>query len=182
MIVLLAFCLRAFQVNVTLIGLDTGIGSSSAPSLQSPEAPVSQSLGGSGRPCKEPETSESCTPRLRRGRRRADEARLDHWGFCTPSPPPPPPPPTLPAPPVRRPRGRPRTNPLPEQSKAKSAASAEGETPTRKKRRRCRNRKYQNGEYITERDKVVDGEEEDIPESTRHVTRAAGGTAESYFV
>ncbi|XP_062332361.1 BCL-6 corepressor-like protein 1 isoform X2 [Osmerus eperlanus] len=154
-----------------------GIGSSSAPSLQSPEAPVSQSVGGSGRPSKEPETSESCTPRLRRGRRRADEARLDHWGFCTPSPPPPPPPPappTLPAPPVRRPRGRPRTNPLPEQGKAKSAVSAEGETPTRKKRRRCRNRKYQNGEYITERDKVVDGEGEEIPESTRHVTRAAG--------
>ncbi|XP_071392524.1 BCL-6 corepressor-like protein 1 [Centroberyx affinis] len=116
---------------------------------------------------KEPKATESSTPRLRRGRRRADEARLDHWGFATPSPPPTPTPPSLPSPatpptqPARRPRGRPRTNPLPErvfQGKAKTN-SAEGDTPARKKRRRCRNRKYQTGEYITEKDKLEDGEQ-----------------------
>ncbi|XP_029918263.1 BCL-6 corepressor-like protein 1 isoform X2 [Myripristis murdjan] len=131
-----------------------------------PSAETPVSLSSSCISSKEPKASESCTSRLRRGRRRADEARLDHWGFATPSPPPPPmpPPPSSPPPPAkqptRRPRGRPRTNPLPErvfQGKAKTS-SADRDTPARKKRRRCRNRKYQSGEYIIEKDKLEDGE------------------------
>lgn len=117
---------------------------------------------------KDAEATECSFPRLRRGRRRVDDARLDLWGFATPSPPPPPmaPPPVSPSPPLtstqpaRRPRGRPRSNPLPEralQGKGK-AAGAEGGTPARKKRRRCRSKKYQTGEYITEKDKLEDGE------------------------
>lgn len=117
---------------------------------------------------KEAEATECSFPRLRRRRRRVDDARLDLWGFATPSPPPPPmpPPPVSPSPsltlaqPVRRPRGRPRSNPLPErtlQGKGKTSG-AEGDTPSRKKRRRCRNKKYQTGEYITEKDKLEDGE------------------------
>ncbi|XP_030001547.1 BCL-6 corepressor-like protein 1 isoform X1 [Sphaeramia orbicularis] len=115
---------------------------------------------------KEPDAAETSFPRLRRGRRRADEARLDLWGFATPSPPPPPVPPPPPSPPVtptqpaRRPRGRPRSTPLPErgvQGKSKTAG-ADGDTPVHKKRRRCRNKKYQTGDYITEKDKLEDGE------------------------
>lgn len=126
------------------------------------------SLNSSAVSGKEADTSESSFPRLRRGRRRADEARLDLWGFATPSPPPPPmppppaslSPPLTPIQPARRPRGRPRSNPLPErvfQGKGK-AASAVGETPAHKKRRRCRSKKYQTGDYITEKDKLEDGE------------------------
>ncbi len=37
-----------------------------------------------------------------------------------------------------------------------------GDTSSIKKRKRCKNRKYQNGEYITEKDKVADGEEEKL--------------------
>ncbi|CAM9288527.1 unnamed protein product [Lampetra planeri] len=118
---------------------------------------------------KEPDAAESTFPRLRRGRRRADEARLDLWGFATPSPPPPqipppstsPSPPQTPAQPARRPRGRPRSNPLPErgiQGKAKTA-SAESDALTHKKRRRCCSKKYQTGEYITERDKLEEREQ-----------------------
>ncbi|XP_068182147.1 BCL-6 corepressor-like protein 1 [Antennarius striatus] len=135
-------------------------------SHQRVETPAS--LNSSGLSGKEADATESSFPRLRRGRRRADEARLDLWGFATPSPPPPP----MPAPqasqtptpnvtqPVRRPRGRPRSNPLPErefQGKGKTPG-AEGETPARKKRRRCRSKKYQSGDYVTEKDKVEDGE------------------------
>ncbi|XP_045885905.1 BCL-6 corepressor-like protein 1 isoform X2 [Micropterus dolomieu] len=130
------------------------------------ETPLS--LNSSAISSKETDTRESSFPRLRRGRRRADEARLDLWGFATPSPPPPPmppPPPSLPPPltptqPARRPRGRPRSNPLPErvfQGKRKTA-SAEADTPALKKRRRCRSKKYQTGDYITEKDKLEDGE------------------------
>ncbi|XP_045063830.1 BCL-6 corepressor-like protein 1 isoform X1 [Coregonus clupeaformis] len=152
-----------------------GSGSSPLPSPQRCETPVS--LSSPGRPSKEPVSSESSTPRLRRGRRRADEARLDDWGFATPSPPPPPtppPPPIYPPPqPARRPRGRPRTNPLPEkadQCKVRPAPSTEGDTLKRKKRNRCRNRKYQNGEYITAKDKDGEGEERSVP--TRQGTRS----------
>ncbi|XP_044061013.1 BCL-6 corepressor-like protein 1 isoform X1 [Siniperca chuatsi] len=138
----------------------------SGTSHQSVETPVS--LSSSAISSKETDTRESSFPRLRRGRRRADEARLDLWGFATPSPPPPPmppppaslPPSLTPTQPARRPRGRPRSNPLPErvfQGKGKTA-SAEGNTPAHKKRRRCRNKKYQTGEYITEKDKLEDGE------------------------
>nr|XP_046261455.1 BCL-6 corepressor-like protein 1 isoform X2 [Scatophagus argus] len=134
----------------------------SGSSTQSVETPVS--LNSCAVSSKEPDTTESSFPRLRRGRRRADEARLDLWGFATPSPPPPPTPPppaSLPptAQPARRPRGRPRSNPLPErmiQGKGKTV-SADGETPAHKKRRRCCSRKYQTGEYITEKDKLEDG-------------------------
>ncbi|XP_047441757.1 BCL-6 corepressor-like protein 1 isoform X2 [Mugil cephalus] len=129
---------------------------------------TSESLNSSAVPKKEAETTECTFPRLRRGRRRADDARLDLWGFATPSPPPPPmpPPPVSPSPPqtptqpTRRPRGRPRSNPLPEhvlQGKSKSP-SAEGDAPAHKKRRRCRSKKYQTGEYITEKDKLEGGE------------------------
>lgn len=117
---------------------------------------------------KETDTTESFFPRLRRGRRRADEARLDLWGFATPSPPPPPVPPspaslspTLnPAQPARRPRGRPRSNPLPErtfQGKGKMA-TVESDTASQKKRQRCRSKKYQAEEYVTEKVKLEDGE------------------------
>ncbi|XP_076595323.1 uncharacterized protein bcorl1 isoform X2 [Chaetodon auriga] len=135
------------------------------------------SLSSSAVSRKEADTAESSFPRLRRGRRRADEARLDLWGFATPSPPPPPmppppaslPPAVPPAQPARRPRGRPRSNPLPEralQGKGKTA-SADGETPSHKKRRRCRNKKYQTGEYITEKDKLEDGEHLEESDSLR---------------
>ncbi|XP_021416734.2 BCL-6 corepressor-like protein 1 isoform X2 [Oncorhynchus mykiss] len=153
-------------------------GSVSSPLLSPQRSETPVSLSSPGRPSKEPASSESSTPRLRRGRRRADEARLDDWGFATPSPPPPstPPPPTYPPPqPPRRPRGRPRTNPLPEkaeQCRARPVPSTEGDTPKRKKRNRCRNRKYQNGEYITEKDKDGDGEGEERSVLTRQGTRS----------
>ncbi|XP_039975834.1 BCL-6 corepressor-like protein 1 isoform X3 [Xiphias gladius] len=147
----------------------------SGSSPQSLETPVS--LNSSAISSKETDATESSFPRLRRGRRRADEARLDLWGFATPSPPPPPmpPPPTSPSPPLtptqpaRRPRGRPRSNPLPErvhQGKGKTTG-AEGDTPAHKKRRRCRSKKYQSGDYITEKDKLEDGEHLEESDSLR---------------
>lgn len=149
------------------------------------ETPVS--LSSSAISSKETDTTESSFPRLRRGRRRADEARLDLWGFATPSPPPPPPmppptaspsPPQTPTQPARRPRGRPRSNPLPErahQGKGK-ATSAEGDTPTHKKRRRCRSKKYQTGDYITEKDKLEDGEHLEQSDSLRQDSGTPAGT------
>ncbi|KAM9356674.1 uncharacterized protein bcorl1 [Symphorus nematophorus] len=146
--------------------------SSSSP--QSAETPVRDSAVST----EETDTTESSFPRLRRGRRRADEARLDLWGFATPSPPPPPmppppaslPPPLSPTQPAaRRPRGRPRSTPLPERSfqgKGKTGG-AEGDTPAHKKRRRCRSKKYQTGEYITEKDKLEDGEHLEEADSLR---------------
>ncbi|KAM9850385.1 uncharacterized protein bcorl1 isoform 2-T2 [Aulostomus maculatus] len=145
----------------------------SGSSPQSEETPIALNS-------KETEATESSFPRLRRGRRRADEARLDLWGFATPSPPPPPPPqmpppstspspPLTPTQPARRPRGRPRSNPLPErvhQGKSKTA-SAEGDNPSLKKRRRCCSKKYQTGEYITEKDKMEDGEHLEESDSLR---------------
>ncbi|XP_022615874.1 BCL-6 corepressor-like protein 1 [Seriola dumerili] len=147
----------------------------SGSSPQSIETPVS--LNSSAIPSKETDATESSFPRLRRGRRRADEARLDLWGFATPSPPPPPmpPPPASPSPPLtptqpaRRPRGRPRSNPLPARvhlGKGKTT-SAEGDTPAHKKRRRCRSKKYQTGDYITEKDKLEDGEHLEESDSLR---------------
>lgn len=144
------------------------------------------SLSRSALSSKEAEATGSSFPRLRRGRRRADEARLDLWGFATPSPPPPqmPPPPVSPSPPVtptqpvRRPRGRPRSNPLPErviQGKGKTA-SAGGDMPAPKKRRRCRSKKYQTGEYITEKDKLEDGEHLEESHSLRQNRGVPAGT------
>ncbi|KAM8910818.1 uncharacterized protein bcorl1 isoform 2-T11 [Spinachia spinachia] len=140
-----------------------------------PEAPGP--LDGCAVTAKEADATGSCTPRLRRGRRRADEARLDLWGFATPSPPPPqmPPPPVSPSPPAipsqpaRRPRGRPRSTRLPERAlrgKAK-AAGAEDDAPAAKKRRRCRSKKYQTGDYITEKDKLEDAERREEADSLR---------------
>ncbi|XP_027864093.1 BCL-6 corepressor-like protein 1 isoform X2 [Xiphophorus couchianus] len=115
---------------------------------------------------KEPEATESSFPRLRRGQRRADDARLDLWGFATPSPPPPlpkdvsPSPPSTPSQPARRPRGRPRSNALPERAfegKVRTAG-VEADTPPHKKRRRCSSKKYETGEYITDKDKLEEGE------------------------
>ncbi|KAM4555515.1 uncharacterized protein bcorl1 isoform 1-T5 [Odontesthes bonariensis] len=138
----------------------------------SPESgETSVCLSNSAASSKEADAAEPSFPRLRRGRRRADDARLDLWGFATPSPPPPPPmppppvspslsPQLTPAQPARRPRGRPRSNALPErtlQGKAK-AAGAEGDAAPHKKRRRCSSKKYETGEYITEKDKLEDGE------------------------
>ncbi|XP_051505024.1 BCL-6 corepressor-like protein 1 isoform X2 [Myxocyprinus asiaticus] len=126
----------------------------------------SSSLSSPGWPCKESVSQEEASPRLRRGRRRTDEALLRDWSFAAPPTPPPlgpqpTPPPTPPPPvPIRRPRGRPRINPLPEEVDAdKDRLSEGGDTSSIKKRKRCKNRKYQNGEYITEKDKVADGEE-----------------------
>lgn len=124
------------------------------------EAPAFHSCSAAG----ETEASDSSFPRLRRGRRRADEARLDLWGFATPSPPPPPvhtppssPPPALiSAQTARRPRGRPRSTPLPERASRRTASEAEA--PTHLKRQRCRSKKYQTGEYITDKVKLEDGE------------------------
>ncbi|MEQ2294284.1 hypothetical protein AMECASPLE_002438 [Ameca splendens] len=117
---------------------------------------------------KEADATESSFPRLRRGQRRADDARLDLWGFATPSPPPPPmppkdvspSPPSMPSQPARRPRGRPRSNTLPErmfEGKGK-AAGAVADTPPHRRRRRCSSKKYETGEYITEKDKLEEGE------------------------
>lgn len=123
---------------------------------QTAETPAFRSCSAAG----ETDASDSSFPRLRRGRRRTDEARLDLWGFATPSPPTPPvptppssPPPALnSAQPARRPRGRPRSTPLPERaSRGKERAASEAETPAHLKRQRCRSRKYQTGEYITEK-------------------------------
>ncbi|KAI3351607.1 hypothetical protein L3Q82_020444 [Scortum barcoo] len=58
---------------------------SSSSSPQTVESPAS--LNSSTISSKEADATESSFPRLRRGRRRADEARLDLWGFATPSPP-----------------------------------------------------------------------------------------------
>ncbi|XP_029021190.1 BCL-6 corepressor-like protein 1 [Betta splendens] len=143
------------------------------------ETPVS--LNSSDMSNKDTDTAESSFPRLRRGRRRADEARLDLWGFATPSPPPPAPPqqmsapttspspPSTPVQPARRPRGRPRSTPAPDRAypvKGKTA-SAEGDSPPHKKRRRCRSKKYQSGEYITEKDKLEDAENPEESDSLR---------------
>ncbi|KAG1930032.1 BCL-6 corepressor-like protein 1 [Pimephales promelas] len=120
-------------------------------------------------PSKESDSQEEASPRLRRGRRRTDEALLRDWSFATPPTPPPLDPPSTPPPtppptvPVRRPRGRPRINPLPEEVDAdKDRPTEGGDSSSIKKRKRCKNRKYQNGEYITEKDKVADGEEEKL--------------------
>lgn len=121
-----------------------------------------------GRPGKESESQEEASPRLRRGRRRTDEALLRQWSFVSPPAPPPPDhssstPPSShsPATPVRRPRGRPRLHPRREGGDADKTRGADGGgAGSVKKRKRCRNRKYQNGEYITEKDKVADGVKE----------------------
>ncbi|KAF7707241.1 BCL-6 corepressor-like protein 1 isoform X2 [Silurus meridionalis] len=144
------------------------------------------SLTKTDQPTKETNLQQVSSPRPKRGRRRTDYALLRDWSFASPPTPPPPPPPPPPEPPtspvlpnpafpLRRPRGRPRLNPLPEggdTDNIRSAQVAEGRDPaSAKKRKRCRNRKYQNGEYITDKEKeanreneasLVDGENEEI--------------------
>ncbi|XP_036379688.1 BCL-6 corepressor-like protein 1 [Megalops cyprinoides] len=113
-------------------------------------------------------------PRPRRGRRPAEEVPQVNWSPpALPSPPAPPPPPPPPAP-FRRPRGRPRSNPLPDQAHWGTMApshGSEGDAPVGKKRRRRRNRKYQNGEYIVEREQARAGAEEKCV-TTRQAARA----------
>ncbi|XP_072519829.1 uncharacterized protein bcorl1 [Salminus brasiliensis] len=147
----------------------SGCESSPVTSVQGEDDP--SSLSSPGRPSKDSESQEEASPRLRRGRRRTDEALLKDWSFASPPTPPPPDSPAsptqlshTPVAPLRRPRGRPRLNPRREESdayKARPAHGADGgDTASVKKRKRCRNRKYQNGEYITEKDKVAEGEKE----------------------
>ncbi|XP_077588449.1 uncharacterized protein bcorl1 [Stigmatopora nigra] len=108
---------------------------------------------------------ESSFPRLRRGRRRTDDARSDLWGFATPSPPPPPPPPAASPPrtPPRRPRGRPRSKRWSERD-VRDKGEAE-DAPALKRRRHCRNPKYQTGEYVTDKDKLDEGDHLDESDS-----------------
>ncbi|XP_048885433.1 BCL-6 corepressor-like protein 1 [Brienomyrus brachyistius] len=100
---------------------------------------------------------DSDSPRLRRGRRRGDQPRQADWRPPGPSPP-------IAPLAVRRPRGRPRSNPLPSPADlggASPSPCAESDAPANKKRRRRRNRKYQNGEYIVEREQVGEAEAEE---------------------
>lgn len=109
---------------------------------------------------------EGSSPRLRRGRRRTDESRLDLWGFATPSPPPSPVHPPPPSPPepqaVRRPRGRPRSTPQPQRGLQRKDIDCSVD----RKRQRSKNKKYQTGDYIISKVKLDDGEhldESDVP-------------------
>ncbi|XP_062856623.1 BCL-6 corepressor-like protein 1 isoform X2 [Trichomycterus rosablanca] len=123
-------------------------------------------------PNKESDLEEETPPRPKRGRRRTDEALLRDWSFASPPTPPLPDPPSsppLPSPtpqPPKRPRGRPRLNPLPEAGEADKVRLDQGveggERASAKKRKRSSNRKYQNGEYLIEKDKVENGEQEKI--------------------
>ncbi|XP_053486508.1 BCL-6 corepressor-like protein 1 isoform X3 [Ictalurus furcatus] len=131
------------------------------------------SLTKTDQPSKESNLKQVSSPRPKRGRRRTDDALLRDWSFAsppTPPPPPPPPPespssPLLPVFPLRRPRGRPRLNPLPEGGDPDNIRLAQlaegGDLASAKKRKRCRNRKYQNGEYITDKEKEANGENEE---------------------
>ncbi|KAJ8281704.1 hypothetical protein COCON_G00042230 [Conger conger] len=107
----------------------------------------------------------SCPPRQKRGRRPA-EKNLPAPKVSAPSP--------APQPQVRRKRGRPRSKPLPDQgclpTPKPAPAGAEVDASPRKKRKRRRNRKYQNGEYVMERDRA--GEEDGKCVATRQATRA----------
>lgn len=122
---------------------------------------LSKKSKSSNRPKKETEATGSSFPRLRRGRRRTDESRLDLWGFATPSPPPSPAPPPSSPPPstptasqtARRPRGRPRSTPLPQ----RGLQQKDKDCPVDRKRQRCKNKRYQTGDYITDKVKLGDG-------------------------
>ncbi|KAK3564394.1 hypothetical protein QTP86_017309, partial [Hemibagrus guttatus] len=133
------------------------------------------SLTKTDQPCKKSNLKQVSSPRPKRGRRRTDDALLRDWSFASPpTPPPPPPPPPTESPssplvqnpvfPLRRPRGRPRLNPLPEGGDTDNIRPAQvaerGDQTSAKKRKRCRNRKYQNGEYITDKEKEANRENE----------------------
>ncbi|XP_058845335.1 BCL-6 corepressor-like protein 1 isoform X1 [Acipenser ruthenus] len=104
------------------------------------------------------------TPKLRRGQRTT--ARKDPR---SPSPltPHPRKPPERP----RAARGRPRASAAGLEQAGVGYESAE-ESPARKKRKRRRNRKYQNGEYITYRDQTGEEEAEQSVVTTRRAGRA----------
>ncbi|XP_028816699.1 BCL-6 corepressor-like protein 1 isoform X2 [Denticeps clupeoides] len=137
------------------------------------------------------DSPKSPSPRPRRGHKRPEEALRNEWSLTTPPSPPLPPHPNplsaaRPPPsqthsePLRRRRGRPRVNPLPEDTevgRGRLAQHSDVETHVSKKRRRCRNRKYQNGEYIVEKDKAVclDKEERNTRQSTRVITDGRSG-------
>ncbi|KAM9470579.1 uncharacterized protein bcorl1 isoform 1-T3 [Clarias gariepinus] len=146
---------------------------SSVRSVQVEPAPITKN----DQPSKETNLQQVSSPRPKRGRRRTDDALLRDWSFASPPtpppplpPPPPPPPPEsfssplLPNPvfPLRRPRGRPRLNPLPESGDTDNTRPVQvakgGDLASAKKRKRCRNRKYQNGEYITDKEKEANRE------------------------
>ncbi|MCJ8733982.1 hypothetical protein PDJAM_G00230230 [Pangasius djambal] len=130
------------------------------------------SLTKTDQPSKESNLQQVSSPRPKRGRRRTDDALLRDWSFASPPTPPPPPSESpsstlLPSPvfPLRRPRGRPRLNPLPEGGDTDNIRPAQvaegGDLASAKKRKRCRNRKYQNGEYITDKEKEANRENEE---------------------
>lgn len=129
------------------------------------------SLAKTDQSSKESGLQQVSSPKPKKGRRRTDEALLRDWSFASPPTPPPPPESpsspliTSPVFPLRRPRGRPRLNPLPEGGDTESirpAQVAEGrDLASAKKRKRCRNRKYQNGEYITDKEKEANRENEE---------------------
>lgn len=135
------------------------------------------SLTNTDQSSKESNLQQVSSPRPKRGRRRADDALLRDWSLASspapPAPPPPPPPPKspstplLPSPvfPLRRPRGRPRLNPLPKDGDTGNIRPVQvaeaGDVASAKKRKRCRNRKYQNGEYVTDKEKEANRENEE---------------------
>lgn len=152
-------------------------------------------------PSKETNLQQVSSPRPKRGRRRTDDALLRDWSFASPPTPPPPPEspssPHLPSPvfPLRRPRGRPRLNPLPEGGDTDNVRPAwvaeRGDLASAKKRKRCRNRKYQNGEYITDKEKeanreneerVADGDNEEKGKDKYVVLEELGSWAYKQFV
>lgn len=93
--------------------------------------------------------------------------------------------------PARRPRGRPRSNPLPElpaQGKAKATATEDEVAtsppplppPPNKKRQRCRSKKYQSGDYITERVKLEEGENGEELDSVRQDAETSPGQLHTF--
>lgn len=117
---------------------------------------------------------DSDSPRLRRGRRRGDQSQQADWRPPGPSPP-------IAPLAVRRPRGRPRSNPLPSPADLGGASlspCADSDAPANKKRRRRRNRKYQNGEYIMEKEQVGEAEAEEKSVNPPKGTKAGAGMAQ----
>ncbi|KPP63704.1 hypothetical protein Z043_118012, partial [Scleropages formosus] len=93
-------------------------------------------------------SSEGGAAKPKRGRRRAEEIERRDHGSSTAAPLALPPPP-------RRPRGRPRSTPRPNEAQQTPVAAGRRSMEhagVEKKRKRCKNRRYQNGEYVMERD------------------------------
>ncbi|XP_048840078.1 BCL-6 corepressor-like protein 1 isoform X2 [Brienomyrus brachyistius] len=107
-------------------------------------------------------------PRPRRGRRKTAKVEAGSHSLtsrpATPSP-------SL----ARRPRGRPRSNGLSNRAKCdaeRAMRRSQRDPEPRKKRKRCRNRRYQNEEYIMEKEQVGQAT------SKKSTRRAARGTAD----